>query len=131
MKKELSAKKSVPAPPEAFPFRKALAEPMAGQGLSILFGLLFLFQCMILPLVGKAAMDGSGSPGAGPADTIWKNKTFFLAMLLVTMAAGALAFYSKWLRRQADGSPFPQATVGLLALSAALLLAFATGLLGI
>ena len=131
MKKEIPAKKSGPAQPEIFPFRNLLVAPMTGQVLSILFGLLFLFQCMILPLVGKAAMGGSGSPGAGPADTIWKNKAFFLAMLLVTLAVGATAFYSKWSRRQTDGSSFPKATAGLLALTAALLLAFVTGLLGL
>ena len=111
--------------------QKQLAAPLVGQVLSILFGLLFLFQCMILPLVGKAAMGGSGSPGAGPAATVWKNQLFFLVMLLLTLAAGGAAFYAKWLRRQADGSPFPRTTAGLLVLTLALLLAFATGLLGI
>ena len=112
-------------------FPSPLASPLAGQVLSVLFGLLFLFQCMILPLVGKAAMGGSGSPGAGPAATVWKNQLFFLVMLLLTLAAGGAAFYAKWLRRQADGSPFPRTTAGLLVLTLALLLAFATGLLGI
>ena len=112
-------------------FPAPLASPLAGQVLSVLFGLLFLFQCMILPLVGKAAMGGSGSPGAGPADTVSKNVMFFLLMLLLTMATGAAAFYSKWLRRQADGSPFPKATAGLLVLTVAMLLAFSAGLLKI
>ncbi len=112
-------------------FRRTLAAPATGQVLAVIFGLLFLFQCMILPLVGKAAMGGSGSPGAGPAATVWKNQLFFLVMLLLTLAAGGAAFYAKWLRRQADGSPFPRTTAGLLVLTLALLLAFATGLLGI
>ena len=123
--------KCVPAPTGIEALRRMIAAPMAGQALSILFGLLFLFQCMILPLVGKAALGGSGSPGAGPAATLWKNQTFFLVMLLLTLAIGGVAFYSKWLRRRADGSPFPAATAGLLVLTAALLLAFAAGLLGI
>jgi hypothetical protein len=122
---------SAPADKDVAEFRKWLATPMAGQVLSILFGLLFLFQCMILPLVGKAAMGGSGSPGAGPAATVWKNQLFFLVMLLVTLSTGAAAFYSKWLRRKVDGSPFPKATAGLLALTIALLLVFAAGLLKI
>jgi hypothetical protein len=130
MKKETKPK-TVPAGPDGMEFRKQLAAPSVGQALAILFGLLFLFQCMILPLVGKAAMGGSGSPGAGPAATVWKNELFFLAMLLLTLATGAAAFYSKWLRRQADGSPFPKATAGLLALALALLLVFAAGLLKI
>lgn len=111
--------------------RRWVAAPMAGQVLTIVFGLLFLFQCMILPLVGKAAMKGSGSPGAGPAEFAGANTRFFTVMLLVTLAAGAAAFYSKWLRRQIDGAPFPRATAGLLALTLGLLLVFAAGLLKI
>ena len=130
MNKE-TKQKTAPADSGVAEFRKWLAAPMTGQALAILFGLLFLFQCMILPLVGKAAMGGSGSPGAGPAATVWKNQLFFLVMLLLTLATGAAAFYSKWLRRQADGSPFPKATAGLLALTLALLLVFAAGLLKI
>ena len=112
-------------------FRKWLAAPATGQTLALLFGLLFLFQCMILPLVGKAAIGGSGSPGAGPADTLWKNQVFFGAMLLLTIAVGTVAFRSKRLRQLADGSSFPKFTAGLLAAALAMLLAFATGLLGI
>mgnify|MGYP003587815178 CR=1 FL=1 len=60
-----------------------------------------------------------------------QNQAFFAAMLALTLAVGGAAFYAKWLRRQADGSPYPKFTAGLLALALALLLAFATGLLGI
>ena len=49
----------------------------------------------------------------------------------VDLATGAAAFYSKWLRRRLDGSPFPVATAGGLVLTAGLLLAFAAGLLKI
>ena len=112
-------------------FRRWARAPVMGQVLSILFGLLFLFQCMILPLVGKAAMGGSGSPGAGPADTVWKNQVFFFSMLFLTLAVGAGAFYSKWVRRKIDGTPFPIATASLLALNLAMLRACAAGLLGI
>ena len=105
-------------------FRRWARAPVMGQVLSILFGLL-------LPLVGKAAMGGSGSPGAGPADTVWKNQVFFFSMLFLTLAVGAGAFYSKWVRRKIDGTPFPIATASLLALNLAMLLAFAAGLLGI
>jgi len=131
MKKELKLQRAELARPPAADAVKWLSAPVTGQVLTVLFGLLFLFQCMILPLVGKAALQGSGSPGAGPAATVWKNQLFFLAMLLLTLGAGAAAFYSKWLRRQADGSPFPKVTAGLLALTLLLLLSFATGLLGI
>ena len=123
--------KNAPAESAGAEFRKQLAAPGTGQTLSILFGLLFLFLCMVLPLVGKAAMGGSGSPGAGPAATVWMNQMFFLVMLFLTLAVGAAAFYSKWERRKRDGSPFPKATAGLLALTVALLLTFAAGLLKI
>jgi hypothetical protein len=56
---------------------------------------------------------------------------FFAATLLATTAAGALAFYSKWLRRSIDGSPFPKATAGLLGLTVGLFLAFVAGWLEI
>ena len=82
---------------------------------------------MILPLVGKAAMGGSGSPGAGPAPTLWKNLVFFSVMLMVTLLTGVLAFYSKWLRRREDHSPFPLVTAILLGLTLAILIAFTTG----
>ncbi len=113
------------------PFRGWLSSARVGDVLAGCFGLLFLFQCMILPLVGKAAMGGSGSPGAGPADTVWKNLLFFCLMLAVTLAAGALALYSKWLRRQREGGAFPLATAGVLALTVGLMLAFVSGLLRI
>ena len=128
MNKEMKQKLSSTAR-ETAGFRTFWAAPSVGQVLSVLFGLLFLFQCMILPLVGKAAMGGSGSPGAGPADTLWKNILFFLLMLLLTLAVGSAAFYSKWLRHQTDGSPFPKATAVVLALAVAMLVAFASGLL--
>ena len=53
------------------------------------------------------------------------------SMLLLTIAIGGAAFHAKQLRRRTDGSPFPKFTAGLLACALALLLAFATGLLGI
>jgi len=130
MKKQTQSE-IVPTLGGAAAFRQSFAASSIGQGLSILFGLLFLFQCMILPLVGKAAMGGSGSPGAQAADTVGTNQLFFTVMLLVTLAVGAAAFYSKWLRHQEDGSPFPKVTAGLLGLAVALLLVFVTGLLGI
>ena len=120
--------KSLPAPSSPAPLRW-LADPRVGNVLSVLFGLLFLFLCMILPLVGKSAAHGSGSPGAGPMDTLWKNHLFFSISLLLTLLSGAGALYSKLLRRREDGSPYPKATAGLLAVCVLLLLCYVTGLL--
>ena len=126
----MKSAKTLPAPSSPDPLRW-LAGPRAGNVLSILFGLLFLFLCMILPLVGKSAAHGSGSPGAGPMDTLWKNHLFFSLTLLLTLWAGAGAMTSKLIRRRADGSPFPKATAGLLAVCVLLLLCYVTGLLKI
>ena len=116
--------------PSAVPdFARLLSSPRVGNVLSVLFGLLFLFLCMILPLVGKSAAHGSGSPGAGPMDTLWKNHLFFSISLLLTLLSGAGALYSKLLRRREDGSPYPKATAGLLAVCVLLLLCYVTGLL--
>lgn len=106
-----------------------ILHPLAGQILSTLFGLLFLFQCMILPLVGKTAALGSGSPGAGPMDTLWKNHLFFTVMLLLTLLVGTTALGSKILRRRMDSSPFPKFTGGLWMVTLLLLVVYALGLL--
>ena len=118
-----------PSPAAAPGFARMLSSPRMGNVLSVLFGLLFLFLCMILPLVGKSATHGSGSPGAGPMDTLWKNHLFFSLTLLLTLLSGAGALYSKILRRREDGSPYPKATAGLLAVCVLLLLCYVTGLL--
>ena len=120
--------KTLPAPSSPATLRW-LADPRVGNVLSVLFGLLFLFLCMILPLVGKSAAHGSGSPGAGPMDTLWKNHLFFSISLLLTLLSGAGALYSKLLRRREDGSPYPKATAGLLVACVLLLLCYVTGLL--
>ncbi|MDR0993553.1 MAG: hypothetical protein LBN38_03165 [Verrucomicrobiota bacterium] len=108
-------------------FRKNFIAPLTGQALSVTFGLLFLFQCMILPLVGKAAVYGSNSPGAGPADTLWKNHLFFTVMLLITLTVGAAAWTSKWMRRKEDQGPYPNVTAGLLGLTLLLAAVYAFG----
>ena len=131
MKPASQLKKEAEATHDRLNLQNWIVAPLTGQVLSFAFGLLFLFQCAILPLVGKAAMGGSGSPGAGLAAWAGKNQTFFLTMLLVTLATGVAAFYSKWCRRQVEGTSFPWATAGVLALTGGLLLAFLAGLLKI
>ena len=81
-----------------------LFRPLTGTILAVASGLSFFFLCMILPLVGPA---GSRVEHAG------KNKAAFLAVLLITFLLGALASYSKMIRRKSDGTPLPYYSLGL------------------
>lgn len=81
-----------------------LFRPLAGTILAVASGLSFFFLCMILPLVGAA---GSRVEHAG------KNKAAFLGVLMATFLLGALASYSKMVRRRIDGGPLPYYSLGL------------------
>ncbi len=81
-----------------------LFRPLTGTILAVASGLSFFFLCMILPLVGPA---GSRVEHAG------KNKAAFLVVLLITFLLGALASYSKMIRRKSDGTPLPYYSLGL------------------
>jgi hypothetical protein len=98
-----------------------------GNALAVGTGLLFLGLCMALPLVGKAACGGSGSPGAGPMDTLGANMRFFWGLWVVTAAAGGASLANKLWRRKAFGEPFPKAVTGLLSVLVLLGLAGAAG----
>ena len=87
--------------------------------------------CMILPLVGPAAMRGSGSPGATAVPHARTNFMTFLAVLLISLALSGLAIYSKMDRRKKDGSPLPVYTIGLFVVLLFLLVALFMGLLEI
>ena len=83
-----------------------LFRPLTGTILAVASGLSFFFLCMILPLVGPA---GSRVEHAG------RNKTAFLTVLLVTFLFGALASYSKMIRRKSNGGSLPYYSLGLCA----------------
>jgi len=108
-----------------------MANPVVGNILSILSGLSFLFLCMILPLVGPAAVHGSGSPDAGPAPHLKQNYIAFSAVLGLSIALGILALMSKVERRKVDGSPLPYYTIGLLVILGLLTVMYVFGLLAI
>jgi len=108
-----------------------MANPVIGNVLTILSGLSFLFLCMILPIVGPAAVHGSGSPGAFAAPHLKMNYLAFSGVLALSIALGVLALISKIERRKVDGSPLPIFTIALLVILAALTIAFAAGLLAI
>lgn len=108
-----------------------LALPLVGNVLTILTGLAFIFVCMVLPLVGPAAVHGSGSPGAGPAEHLNLNYIAFTAALLVSLVLGLGAIASKIERRKVDGSPLPFYSFALVGILLFIGIAFALGLLSI
>ncbi len=105
------------------------ARPAVGSFFTIASGVLFLFLCMILPLVGPAAVHGSGSPGAGPAPHLKQNYMAFSSVLFFSLLTAVLAVRSKLERRKIDGSPLPWYSIGLLAICVFILIALVTGLL--
>ena len=108
-----------------------MALPMAGNVLTILSGLSFLFLCTILPLVGPAAVHGSGSPGAGAVPHLKQNYIAFSATLAVSLLLAVAAVYSKSERRKIDGSPLPWFSIALVAVLVFILIAFVFGWLSL
>ncbi len=106
-------------------------KPELGTALAILSWLSFLFLCMILPLVGRAAVHGSGSPGAGPAPHLMQNYIQFVSVLMLSLALAAASCYSKLQRRKVDESPLPYGSFLLMGLLTVLLVATVTGLTAI
>lgn len=111
-----------------YPF---LANPAVGNALTALAGVVFLFLCMIFPLVGPAAVHGSGSPGAGPAPHLKWNYLAFSAVLALALILAIGAVLSKIERRKMDGSPLPFYSIALVMVLLAILIAFALGLLSL
>ena len=107
------------------------ARPLVGTVFTILSGLSFLALTMILPLVGPAAARGSGSPQAYQAPWYGKNLACFVAVVLLSLALGALAIISKLERRKIDNSPLPYFSIGLCGICVFLLVTLLTGLLAI
>lgn len=107
------------------------ARPAVGTALTICSGLSFLFLGMLLPLVGPAAMHGSGSPGATRAPWATRNYLTFLGVLLVSLTLAILATWSKLERRRIDRSPLPYFSMGMIGICLVLLIALLTGLLAI
>ena len=105
--------------------------PWVGTFFTVTAGLAFLVLCMILPIVGPAAMRGSGSPGATTAEWATKNYMAFLGVLIICLVLSALAVWSKFARRKIDNSPLPKFSIGLFGLCVLILVALVSGLLKI
>jgi uncharacterized membrane protein YidH (DUF202 family) len=103
-------------------FKNFLHKPVTGSVLTVAAGISFFFNCMLLPLVGRA---GSSVPYAD------KNRLAFLAALGLTFTLAALATWSKLARRSDDRSPLPYWSLGLCAVCAAFFILLMTGLLAV
>ena len=102
---------------------------LLNKTLSNIFWVLFLFLCMILPLVGKAAMTGSGSPGAVRAIWASQNQVFFGIMWGVTFLLGCGTIFLQWKLAKSGRAVISKMTAGLWLATAGLGIAFALGLL--
>jgi len=103
-------------------FKKQLEKPIVGSVLTVMSGLSFFFNLMLLPLVGPA---GARAPDAD------KNQLAFLGLLGLTFLLAALATWLKMMRRREDQSPFPIWSLGLCAVCTILFILQLTGLLAI
>ena len=101
--------------------------PVLAEILPIAFYLWFLFQCGILSLVGKAAMQGSHSPGAARAEWAAGNIAFFACSLVLMLLCGAAAVFV----RRKTGAPVPKPVFWLLAIGLFTLLALPFGLFSV
>ncbi|NCC53687.1 MAG: hypothetical protein EOM20_21115 [Spartobacteria bacterium] len=106
------------------------ATPWVGTLFTVLSGLSFMFLMMILPIVGKAARHGSGSPGAYRAPWYNANVAGFLTVLFLSFLLSVLAIISKRERSKIDNSPKPYVSYGLCVVCILLLVALMTGALG-
>ena len=98
-----------------------------GNALATVAGLLFLGLCMALPLVGKAACGGSGSPGAGPMPNIGTNRAFFWCLWALTGVVSGAALANKRWRWKRCGEGYPKMVTGLSAVLALMGVALAAG----
>lgn len=103
-------------------FKTFLQKPVVGSVLTVVSGISFFFNCMLLPLVGRA---GSSVPDAD------KNRLAFLAVLGLTFTLATLATWSKMVRRSDDKSPLPYWSLGLCVICVVIFVLLMTGLLGI
>lgn len=93
-----------------------------GNALTVTAGISFFFNCMLMPLVGRA---GSNAPNAN------ENRLAFLAVLGMTFLLASLATWSKMIRRADDKSPLPYWSLGLCGICVVLFVLLMTGRLAV
>ena len=103
-------------------YTQLMKKPIVGSVLTVAAGISFFFNCMLLPLVGRA---GSSAPNAD------KNQLGFLAVLGLTFTLAALATWSKMMRRSGDKSPLPYWSLALCVICTVLFVLLMTGLLAV
>lgn len=111
--------------------RPVISLQSGAQVAALAFYFLFLVQCTLLPLVGKAAMQGSYSPGAERAIWAGANTLFFSVMLVLMLAVGMAAFVLQLRLRKAQGTPISRAVCVLLAAAGLMAIGLLTGAFGI
>jgi len=118
-------------PPSAAASRDRLVSAAAAF-LPVAFSIGFLFQCALLPLVGKAAFHGSHSPGASRALWAGTNILFFETSGVLLLAIGALAACARLAEaRRLARPPRVNALAALWLVSLFMLLAAPFGLFAI
>jgi uncharacterized membrane protein YidH (DUF202 family) len=99
-----------------------LQKPVVGSVLAVASGISFFYNCVMMPLVGRA---GAKAPHFGA------NRLAFLAALGLTFTLAALAAWSKMLRCSDDKSPLPYWSLGLCAICVILFVLQMTGRLAV
>ena len=103
-------------------YTELIKKPVVGSTLTVAAGVSFFFNCVLMPLVGRA---GSKAPNAD------KNQLGFLAVLGLTFTLAALATWSKMLRRSEDKSPLPYWSLVLCVICVVLFVLLMTGRLAV
>lgn len=121
MKENVQKTEAVELPEKLKQMRIDMIEkPLFGNALSVLAGLLFMFVCMLLPLVGPAGVVMEFSD---------KNFTVFLTVLMLAALVSGAASAVNLLRRKREGGTLPYFPIGLFCISILTMLALGLGLL--
>ena len=103
-------------------WKEIIKKPVTGSVLSVMSGLSFFFNCMLLSLVGPS---GARAPDAAA------NQDVFLGVSLLTFLLAAATAASKMMRRAEDESPRPYGSFALCIISTLMIILTLSGLFAI